>query len=221
MRAAGGSGHGLFIVFEGGEGAGKTTQVRRLTEWLERRGVPHRIAREPGGTPVGEAIRGLLLDHRDLAVPPETELLMMLAARAAFVREVVGPAVERGEVMVADRFELSTFVYQGLARGLGLERVRELNAFATGGRAPDLTLVLDLPVSEGRARQRAGGKAGDRIEEEGEGFLEEVAAGYRELAAADPRCELLSASASASEVHERALALLAARFPEPFGPSAG
>jgi dTMP kinase len=212
---------GLFLVLEGGEGAGKTTQARLLARWMEARGIPHRLAREPGGTPVGERIRELLLEQRELAVPSETELLLMLAARAAFVRDVVRPSLARGEVMLADRFEYSTFVYQGMARGLGLERVRALNTFATGGLTPDLVIVLDVPEDEGRRRQRAEGKEEDRIEGAGAHFLQQVARGYRELSAEDPGAVLVAASGEPEAVHRSVLEVLVSRFPEPFGPSAG
>lgn len=207
---------GVFVALEGGEGVGKTTQARLLARWMEERRIPYRIAREPGGTPVGEAIREILLEDRAIAMPPETELLLMLAARAAFVREVVRPTLERGEVMVADRFEYSTFVYQGLARGLGLERVRALNAFATGGLTPDLVLVLDLPATQGNARQRRGGKPADRIEGEGGPFFQRVVEGYRELAAEDPAAELIAAAGDPDQVHRAIVAVLEERAPEPF-----
>ena len=103
---------GFFLVLEGGEGAGKSTQARLLGEWLTGLGLPHVLAREPGGTPVGEAIRRVVLDKGDLTMPPETELFLMLGARAAFVRDVVKPALARGEVVIADRFDFSTFAYQ-------------------------------------------------------------------------------------------------------------
>lgn len=203
-------------MLEGVEGSGKTTQARLLGSWLEDRGVPCRTAREPGGTPVGEAIRDVLLHSHELDIPPETELLLMLAARSAFVTDVVRPALERGEIMVADRFELSTFAYQGEARGLGLERVRALNAFATGGLKPDLTVVIDVSVAEGRARQLASGKADDRIEREGDAFLEAVGAAYRELPRGDPSVVVVDGSPSEMEVQRRIRELLTSRFPEPF-----
>jgi dTMP kinase len=210
------SGRGFFLVLEGVEGAGKTTQARLLAAWLDERGIPCRMAREPGGTPVGEAIRDVLLHSHELDIPPETELLLMLSARAAFVRDVVRPTLERGEMMIADRFELSTFAYQGKARGLGIDRVRALNAFATGGLEPDLTVVLDLPVSEGRARQLASGKGSDRIESEGDAFLEAVGAAYRELAADAASTVVVDGSRSEAEVQHDLRELVAARFPEPF-----
>jgi len=212
---------GLFVVLEGGEGVGKTTQAQLLSGWLEEQGIRHHLGREPGGTVVGEAIRDVLLERTELAMPPETELLLMLAARAAFVREVVRPVLARGEMMIADRFEYSTFVYQGMARGLGLERVRELNVFATGGLAPDLVLILDVPPELSLDRQLREGRPADRIEGEGEAFLLRVHRGYRELAAMDPHAELVSGEGDAGTVHRRIRDVLERRFPEPFGPGAG
>ena len=212
---------GFFLALEGVEGAGKTTQARLLGEWLTSEGVPHRVAREPGGTPVGEAIRRVLLDAPELEVPAETELLLMLAARAAYVRDVVRPVLNRGEVMVSDRFELSTFAYQGLARGLGLERVRALNAFATGGLSPDLTVVFDVSVSQGRQRQGAAGKAHDRMEREDAAFLDAVGRAYRDLAATEADIVLLDGAGSEAEVQGRLRHLVAARLPEPFHSARG
>ena len=126
----------LFIVLEGGDGVGKTTHVALLSAWFTALGLPHVSTREPGGTPVGEAIRSVVLGRPGLDMPDETELLLILAARAAFVRDVVRPALERGETVLADRFSLSTLAYQGYGRGLDLERVRQAIDFATGGLAP-------------------------------------------------------------------------------------
>jgi dTMP kinase len=212
---------GLFIVLEGGEGAGKTTQAQRLGAWMTELGVPFTAAREPGGTQVGEAIRDLLLERKALRMPAETELLLMLAARAAFVREVVRPALDRGRVMLADRFEYSTFVYQGIARGLGVDRAREMNRFATGGLSPDLVIVLDVPTDEGLERRRREGKGDDRIEAEGGAFMERVRAGYRELCGGDPKAELVRATGNPDEVHAAIRSLLMDRFPEPFGRAEG
>lgn len=211
---------GLFIVVEGPEGAGKTTQVARLGAWLEAQGLPHRIAREPGGTRVGEAIRSVLLERAELDMPAETELLLMLAARAAYVREVVEPTLAEGRIMVSDRFELSTFAYQGIARGLGLDRVKELNRFATGGLAPDLTVLLDVPAARGRARQAAEGKEKDRIEREGDDFLGTVVSAYRKLARAEGSgVAVIDGSASVDDVQRGIREVLKARFPEPFAAS--
>jgi len=206
-------------VLEGGEGAGKTTQARLLSRWLEERGVPHTLAREPGGTPVGEAVRRVVLDDPGLEVPPETELFLILAARAALVRQVVRPALERGEVVVADRFDLSTFAYQGYGRGLPLDEVRQMNAFATGGLRPDLYVVLDIAVEEGLRRQ--GDRAGDRIEGEGRAFRVLVREGYRTLAAELPRAVLVNGAGRVEEVQARIRAVLEEYLPETFGEERG
>lgn len=205
-----------FIVLEGVEGSGKSTQIRLLSSWLSGLGVAHATAREPGGTAVGEAIRGVLLNQADLHVPAETELLLMLAARAAFVREVVRPALERGETVLADRFDLSTFAYQGFGRGLELDRVRDLNDYATGGLRPDLYLVLDLPADEGAVRQAREGKTLDRIEKAGAGFLERVRDGYRSLAESEGRAQLVNARGTPEDVHARLRTILQGTFPETF-----
>jgi dTMP kinase len=212
---------GRFIVLEGVEGAGKTTQVRLLSTWLQALGVPHIAAREPGGTDVGEAIRQILLERRELDVPAETELLLMLAARAAFVRDVVRPALEAGQVVLADRFDFSTFAYQGFGRGLPLDEVRRLNGFATGGLVPDLYVVLDLPVGEGTERQQREGSERDRIEREGEAFLERVREGYHRLCASEGHARVVDARGSPEGVHGRLREILVAAFPETFGSPRG
>ena len=204
------------MVIEGVEGAGKTTQVRLLGEWLADAGVPHLLTREPGGTPLGEAIREVVLGRTELDVPAESELLLVLAARAAFVRDVVRPALEEGRVVVADRFEASTFAYQGHGRGLDLETVRLLNAFATGGLRPDALVVLDVPVAEGMARQRREGKAADRMEREGEAFLERVAGGYRELVEDEPAARRVDARGTPDAVQDRVREALRELLPETF-----
>lgn len=208
---------GRFIVLEGGEGAGKSTQAALLSAWLSEAGIRHRVAREPGGTPVGEAIRSVVLGRKDLEMPPQSELFLILAARAAFVRDVVRPALEAGDVVVADRFALSTLAYQGYARGLDLEDVRHAVTLATGGLAPDLYVVLDIPVAEGAARQKDGGKEPDRIEQEGDAFLRRVRDGYLDLARTEPNVRLVSGVGSPAEVHGRIRALLVSEFPGTFG----
>jgi dTMP kinase len=207
---------GLFLVLEGVEGVGKTTQARLLLEWMEGLGLPACLAREPGGTPAGEAIREILLARDGLEIQAETELLLMLAARAAFVREVVRPLLGDGGIMLADRFETSTFAYQGFGRGLPLEEVRRLNRFATGGLQPDLVMVLDLPWEEGRARQQREGKTADRIESGGDAFLSRVRDGYRRLARDGNNVVLVDGSASPERVQGEIRHILRARFPETF-----
>lgn len=206
---------GLFIVLEGVEGAGKSTQARLLDQWLGGLGLSHTLAREPGGTPVGEAIRRVVLDRGDLTMPPETELFLILGARAAFTRDVVRPALDRGEIVIADRYDLSTFAYQGFGRGLELEGVRMANEMATGGLRPDLYLVLDLPAEAGLKR-KGGVGSGDRIEREGLSFLSRVRDGYRSLAGEIPEACLLRAEGTPAEVQASIRQTLQGLFQKPF-----
>jgi dTMP kinase len=201
---------------EGGEGVGKTTQAALLSAWFTALGVDHILAREPGGTPVGEIIREVVLGRTDLEMPPETELFLILAARAAFVRDIVRPALEAGKIVLADRFALSTLAYQGYGRGLALDDVREAISLATGGLNPDLYVILDLPAEEGAHRQLKEGKERDRIESEGVGFMERVRSAYLELAASEPRVRTVMAAGPAEEVHRRIQAELKSAFPETF-----
>jgi dTMP kinase len=207
---------GRFIVLEGGDGVGKTTQAALLSSWFEALGLPFLSTREPGGTPVGEAIREVVLGRRDLDMPAESELLLILAARAAFVQEVVRPALEDGITVLADRFSLSTLAYQGYGRGLDLDRVRKGIEISTSGLEPDYCLVLDLPVDEGQERQRAEGMEADRIEQEGQGFRDAVRDGYLALAKSEPNVEVLSARGTAEEVHRHIRDRLIQRFPGTF-----
>jgi dTMP kinase len=210
----------MFIVLEGVEGSGKTTQARLLAEWLGARGVPHVVTREPGGTQVGEEIRRALLHGGD-DVPARTELLLMLAARAAFVDAVVMPTLARGEVVIADRYELSSLAYQGYGRGLPLDEVRQANAFATGGLVADLTIVLDLAPETGVARRAAAGGAADRIERAGAAFHEQVAKAYRLLSETERNVEVVSGDDTSEVVHRSIMSVLSRRFPETFPPAAG
>jgi len=205
-----------FIVLEGGDGAGKTTQAALLSAWFEALGLPHLSTREPGGTPVGEAIRRVVLGSPELDMPAETELMLILAARAAFVRDVVRPAIEASTTVLADRFSLSTLAYQGFGRGLDLERVRAAIDFATGGLRPDLYLVLDLPAGEGDERLRTGRERADRIEAAGPGFRKAVRDAYLELAETEPGVEVVDARDTPEDVHARIRTRLIARFPETF-----
>jgi dTMP kinase len=150
-------------------------------------------------------------------MPDETELLLILAARAAFVRDVVRPALDRGQTVLADRFSLSTLAYQGYGRRLDLERVRDAIDFATGGLEPDLYVVLDVPVDEGEARQRDAGAAEDRIEASGSAFRSTVRNAYLELAESEPNVEVVNGRGTPEEVHARIRARLESRFPGTFG----
>lgn len=210
---------GLFLVFEGVEGSGKSTQARRLAEWLEEKGIPHLLCREPGGTALGEEIRRLLLEGG--AVGARAELLLMLAARATFVDELVRPHLAAGEVVIADRYQLSTFAYQGYGRGLPLDEVRRINAFATGGLTPDLTIVFDVPPEVGEARRVAAGRSSDRIERAGAAFHQRVFEAYRLLAEAEPGVECIDGTAPPDRVQQMVLDTLRRRFPETFLPATG
>jgi dTMP kinase len=207
---------GRFIVLEGADGVGKTTQVALLSAWMEESGLPHVVAREPGGTPVGEAIRSIVLGRADLDMPAESELLLLLAARAAFVRDVVLPALDAGRTVVADRFSLSTLAYQGYGRGLDEHLIRDGLRIATGGLEPDLVLVLDLPPEEIEDRRSRDLALPDRIEQEGEAFRRAVRDGYLELSRSEPSVEVVAAYGTPQEVHEKVLAILVDRFPDPF-----
>ena len=207
---------GRFVVLEGVDGVGKTTQVALLAAWLGALDVPHIVVREPGGTPVGEAIRDIVLARTELDVSPESELLLILAARAAVVRDVIRPALAEGRVVVADRYALSTLAYQVRGRGLEEVSVRRANELATGGLAPDLSLVLDLPLEESLERTGRDGGGPDRIEREGRDFRRTIREAYLALAESEPGVELLSARGAPEEVHGRIRDLLQARFPQSF-----
>ncbi|MCW5591756.1 MAG: dTMP kinase, partial [Burkholderiales bacterium] len=175
---------GRLITLEGGEGAGKSTAMAFLAERIAARGVELVQVREPGGTAAGEAIRAVVL-RQDLGpLCAETELLLMFAARAQLVREVIAPALARGAVVLSDRFTDASFAYQGGGRGIDTGRIAELERWVCGLR-PDLSLLLDLPVSQGLERARGRGPV-DRIEAERAEFFERVRAAYRQRAAQEP-----------------------------------
>ncbi len=174
---------GKFITFEGPEGGGKTTHARRLVEQLQAAGRQVLYTREPGGTPTGEAIRDILQHDKAGEAPcSETEVLLFAASRAQLVRHVIIPALERGAWVVCDRFADSTTAYQGYGRGFPVEQMIAINEFAINGAQPDLTLLLDLPVSDGFARLQQRGGQKDRIEREALEFHERVRAGYLAMA---------------------------------------
>ena len=217
---------GVLVVFEGAEGVGKSTQLRHLASALEAAKIAHLVVREPGGTPAGEEIRRILLDHpHDLG--SAAEALLFMASRAELAARVIRPALEAGSIVLADRFFLSTYAYQIAGRGLDEGDVRAANHLATGGLVPDLTLLFDLPVSEGLARADRRG-ARDRIERAGDDFHARVDAAFRGFAdAAWQRAhpepgpvQRVDARGSEREVRARVAGVLAARWPETFLPLA-
>ena len=212
----------MLIVFEGPEGAGKSTQLRLLADWLGQRGNDVVAVREPGGTIIGDEIRRLLLDPASEMVP-RTEALLFMASRAQLVEKEIRPTLARGAIVLVDRFFLSTYAYQGDGRGLAEDELRSANQMATNGLVPDHTLLLMVPPSEGleRASKRGGH---DRIERAELAFHERVAKAFDRFSAAEwqrshPECgpiEIVDASGSASEVFDRVLIALHRKWPETF-----
>jgi dTMP kinase len=199
---------GAFITFEGSEGCGKSTQVKRLAARLEKAGIPTLVTREPGGTAIGEKIRDLLqFAPESFAMAPETEVLLFEASRAQLVRETIQPALEKGMVVISDRFFDSTTVYQGVARRLSADIVATLSSFAVGNARPDLTFILDIDVETARARMLRRVRpvaVKDRMEEEPVEFYERVCQGYRELAKREPgRFILIDAAQSPEAIDDQ------------------
>ncbi len=205
---------GLFVSFEGPEGSGKTTQIQLLSAWLIERGCDVLTTREPGGTRIGDAIRALLLDPAHTEMQPEAETLLYCAARAQIVGEKIRPQLERGGVVLCDRFADSTLAYQGYGRQLDLDTVRTLLVFATGHLTPDVTIYLDLPVSEGlRRKQGCDQSEWNRLEREVEAFHGRVRQGYLALAAAEPqRWRVLDAMQPAGDIQKSLRQILSPYF---------
>lgn len=207
---------GVFVTFEGSEGAGKSTQVSLLMERLCKLGLPVLTLREPGGTELGEEIR-LLIRRVDFAIAPcaEAELLLFQASRAQLVREKILPALRDGMLVICDRYCDSTIAYQGAARSLSLEQIGPINAFAIGKCVPNITFLLDLDPLEGlrRIHLRHGNEADDRMERESVAFFEKVRAGYLNLAKREPaRFAILDAHKSIETVHSEIYDLLCQRL---------
>ena len=199
---------GLFITLEGPEGAGKSTNREYLAACLRAQGVEVLLTREPGGTPLAERIRELLLTPSDEVMAADTELLLMFAARAQHIAAVIAPALARGAVVLCDRFTDATYAYQGGGRGLPVERIAQLEQFVQGDLRPDLTLVFDLPIEIGLARAAARGRL-DRFEQEGRAFFDGVRQAYLDRAAATPgRYRVLDAGQSLAQVQLALDALL-------------
>lgn len=200
-------GQGRFITFEGGEGCGKSTQVKRLKEALEREGIDVVLTREPGGTWLSEEIRRLIKDQTTEAPCDRCELLLFLAARAQLVKNVIRPALLQGKWVVSDRFSDSTLAYQGYGRGLSLDILKMTNDFACEGLRPDLTLLLEVApetaLKRRQKRERESNMVADRIELAGEGFHARLRSGFAELAKAEPeRIVTIDANGGEDEVWE-------------------
>ncbi|MGC9346748.1 MAG: dTMP kinase [Anaerolineae bacterium] len=195
---------GAFITFEGGEGSGKTTQLRLLSAWLEGQGVSHLITREPGGTMIGEKIRDLLHDCNHTEMTPEAEILLYSASRAQLVGELILPALASGHVVLCDRYYDSTYAYQGYGRGLSLDALRQITEFATQGLKPDLSLYLDVPPEIGLNRRADSGEALNRLDRETLAFHRRVRIGYQSLVKAEPtRWRLVDATGAIDAIQTR------------------
>jgi dTMP kinase len=204
----------LFITFEGIDGCGKSTQARLLAEYLEKSGRSVVLTREPGGTPLAEEIRDVILTPGREELAPETEILLYAASRAQHVAQLIRPALAAGKIVVCERFTDSSLAYQGYGLGYDIELVRRVNQAATGDLEPDLTILLETEAAESlqRVTNRAGrnGNGVDRIEQRGLEFQERVRHGFLELAAAAPRIKVIPTTAkSIALIHQEALALVA------------
>jgi dTMP kinase len=205
---------GLFVTFEGSEGCGKSTQIRRLAAWLRETGHPCLTTREPGGTAAGDRMRDLLQHAPEgHGLVPEAELFLFAASRAQHVREVIRPALDRGEVVISDRFHDSTAVYQGVARRLDPAMTRTVNGYAIGDTVPDITFLLDMDADTARCRILQAGRELDRIESQPLAFFQKVRQGYLDLAATEPdRIHVLDATLTQDTLHQHIWSLVAPRL---------
>ena len=202
---------GRFITFEGCEGSGKSTQIRLLSERLKKQGISHIVTREPGGSDIAEQIRNIILNGKNTAMCDECEALLYAAARAQHLREVVQPALNRGTLVLCDRFVDSSLAYQGYARGLGLDFVREINSFAMRDFRPDITLFLDISPRAAFERKH-GADEDDRMEQLGMAFHQKVDEGYLKIAEAErERVAKVACGGSKWETAENIYALLKSR----------
>lgn len=200
---------GKFLTLEGTEGAGKSTNLSFIKDWLTEQGIEVISTREPGGTEIGEAVRGILLNQDFTAMHEDTELLLMFAARAQHLREKILPALAQGKWVISDRFTDASYAYQGAARGMGFERIAEIEQWVQQGTHPDTTFVFDLPIEMGMARVAARGGETDRFEQEKQDFFEKVRGAYLTRAAQAPeRYQVLDASQSLEAVQAAIVARL-------------
>lgn len=202
----------LFITFEGLDGSGKSTHLRRASAWLAEREIPHVVTHEPGGTPLGDALRAVFLDSRWGTMDGVVELLLVFASRRQHLLEVIEPALAQGRHVLCDRFTDSTRAYQGYGRGVPLSLIEQVDRLATGGRTPDRTLLFDLSAEEARNRghspsRRKRGTA-DRLDAEGLDFYDRVRRGFLEIAADDGRFRIIDSSGDAASTQENVRAAL-------------
>jgi dTMP kinase len=205
----------MFITFEGIEGSGKTTQIRRIGSLLTSKNVRHVITREPGGTPIGKKIRSILLDSESKEMNPSTELLLYTADRKQHIMQVIAPSLQAGDIVLCDRYFDATLVYQGYARGLDIEMIKALHQLACSGLVPDMTFLFDLPPADGLSRAWQEIESGDRnnnetrFEEEALLFHEKVRSGYLKLASLEPtRFHIIDASKQRDDITEQIISIL-------------
>jgi dTMP kinase len=191
----------MLLTFEGIDFCGKSTQIRMLADRLGRSRTV-RLIREPGGTPISERLRDILLDKRHLELTNVAELFLFSASRAQLVAEVIKPALAQGEFVLCDRYFDSTTAYQGYGRGLDLDAITRINMLATGNTEPDMTFIIDIPVEEIERRKKTAGLTFDRMEISGQQFYDRVRAGYKAMAAAMPRMVLIDGTRSVQDIHE-------------------
>ena len=203
----------LFITFEGLDGSGKSTHLRRASAWLAEQGAPHVVTHEPGGTPLGDALRAVFLDAKWGTIDGVVEVLLVFASRRQHLLEVIDPALRAGKHVLCDRFSDSTRAYQGYGRGVPLEVIDRVDHLATGGRRPDRTLLFDLPAETARARGHSPSRqergAADRLDAEALEFYERVRCGFLEMARREPRFRVIPSSGSAAETQGRVREALA------------
>jgi len=194
---------GFFITFEGNDGSGKTTQIRLLSEYLKEKGIEVVLTREPGGTPIGEQIRSILLDKANKDMHPVTEMILYAASRAQLVNTLIRPAIEEGKAVICDRFVDSSYAYQAMGRGLGLKAVRTVNSYAIGDCMPDITFFMDIDADTAMQRRNASGEEADRMESEKMEFHRSVYEGYKNLISLYPeRIKPIDVQKSPEQVFE-------------------
>lgn len=203
---------GLFLTVEGPDGAGKTTQIELLRDYLSDKGYDIIVCREPGGTPISEAVRNIILNKEFTEMGHMTELLLYAAARAQLIEEVIRPALKEGKIVICDRFVESSAVYQGIARGMGIDLVYEVNQFAIGDTMPDLTIMIDLDAEAGISRKKKQAEL-DRMESETIDFHKKVVEGYRQLASLYPeRIYTVDGNLSIEEIHQQIISQVNKKF---------